>query len=321
MRAILLSALGPPDVLVLAEVDDPVARPGQVLIDVELASITFVETQVRAGRAPNPAMIPQLPAIPGNGVGGLVSAVGDGVDPHLVGRRVVSTTGGSGGYAERVAVPAAGLIDVPDGVSLRDAVALLADGRTATTLMRAAQVKPGETVFVEAAAGGVGSLLVQLAKGAGAQVIAAAGGERKLAVARDLGADAVVDYTAAEWARDLRDADVGVDVVFDGVGGSIGRAAFGLLRRGGRHVAFGMAGGAFAQLPEDEAAARGVTIVGGLGIAPAEMADLTRAALAQAEAGRLRPLIGQTFPLDRAADAHRAIESRQTVGKTLLVIA
>ena len=158
MRAVVLSEFGPPAVLVPAEVPDPAPGPGQVVVDVELAGITFVETQVRAGRAPNPAMAPALPGILGNGVGGVMAAVGPGLDPALAGTRVVTSTGGSGGYAERVAVDAAGVIAVPDGLALRDAVALLADGRTAIALMRAATVREGETVLVEAAAGGVGSL-------------------------------------------------------------------------------------------------------------------------------------------------------------------
>jgi NADPH:quinone reductase len=176
-------------------------------------------------------MQPRLPTIPGNGVGGVVAEVGDGVDATLVGTRVISSTGGSGGYAERAAVDSAGAIPVPEGVGLPEAVALLADGRTAMALMRAAEMRPGERVLVEAAAGGVGSLLVQLAAGAGARVIAAAGGEHKLRVARELGAGEAVDYTAPAWTERVGD---GVDVVFDGVGGALGRAAFELARPGGR---------------------------------------------------------------------------------------
>jgi Alcohol dehydrogenase GroES-like domain len=131
VRAVVLLEFGSPEALVAAEVPDPVPGQGQVLIEVEIANITFVETQVRAGRAPNPAMAPRLPAILGNGVGGVVASVGAGVDPSLVSRRVVTSTGGSGGYAERVAVEAAGLIAVPDELGLAEAVALLADGRTA----------------------------------------------------------------------------------------------------------------------------------------------------------------------------------------------
>ena len=181
MRAVLLRVFGPPSALVATDLAEPVAGPGQVVIAVEYASITFVETQVRAGKPPNPAMLPRLPVVPGNGVGGRVFALGSGVDRALLGALVVSTTGGSGGYAERVAVEAAGVIAVPEGLRLEEAVALLADGRTAMSLMRLAALKPREGVLVEAAAGSVGSLLVQLARNAGARVIGAAGGPRKLA--------------------------------------------------------------------------------------------------------------------------------------------
>lgn len=311
-----MSEFGPPEVLKPAELPDPAAGPGQALIEVEIANITFVETQLRAGKAPHPSMEPRLPVIPGNGVGGTVGAVGEGVETALVGTRVITSTGGSGGYAERVAVDAAGVIPVPDGVGLPEAVALLADGRTAMSLMRAAEVRPAETVLVEAAAGGVGSLLVQLAAGAGARVVAAAGGQRKLRVARELGADETVDYTEPSWTEKVRD---GVDVVFDGVGGAVGRAAFELVRPGGRFCAFGLASGAFTDIPDADAARRNVNVVRGTRLDPEELRQLSRAALAEAEAGRLRPVIGQTFPLERAADAHEAIEARATVGKTLLL--
>jgi NADPH2:quinone reductase len=312
-----MSEFGPPDVLAVAEVPDPVAGAGQVVVDVELASIHFVETQVRAGRSPNPAMAPSLPAVPGNGVGGVVAEVGPGVDRALLGTTVITATGGSGGYAERATAGAEGLIAVPDGVALADAVALLADGRTALALLRTAGVRPGETVLVEAAAGGVGSLLVQLARGAGARVVAAAGDPRKLEIAGGLGASACVDYSTPGWAGGVGEE---VDVVFDGVGGDVAREAFGLLRAGGRFCAFGLSSGTFAPISDAEAAARGVTVIRGFRVSPEESVALAREALAEAAAGRLRPLVGQTFPLERAADAHAAIESRATVGKTLLIV-
>src|SRR3954470_15009378 len=229
MRAVVLRAFGAPGCLRVEDVPDAVPGPGEVVVAVELASVTFVETQVRAGRPPNPAMLPTLPAVPGNGVGGMVVQVGDGVDPSLRGRRVVTTTGGSGGYAERVAVDAGELIDVPPGVALTDAVALLADGRTAIGLTDVAALRPGERVLVEAAAGGVGSLLVQLARHAGAFVVAAAGGTRKVALTTDLGADHAVDYSDPAWATRVRDEVGELDVVFDGVGGAIGHDALELL--------------------------------------------------------------------------------------------
>lgn len=320
MRAVTLRAFGPPTVLVPGAAPEPVARDGEVVVDVELANITFVETQVRAGRPPHPSMLPQLPAILGNGVGGLVIGVGPGVDADVVGRRVVTSLGGTGGYAERATAAVQRLVEVPDGLALRDAVALLADGRTALSLVRLAQPRAGETVLVEAAAGGVGTLLVQLARDAGARVVALAGGERKLAVARELGADLAVEYRDEDWPRRVRDAVGAVDVAFDGVGGAIGRAAFGLLRPGGRFCPFGMASGSFAAITADAAQARGVAVLQGAGASPDELAALTREALQGAVAGRLRPVVGQDFRLEDAAAAHAAIEARATIGKTLLVV-
>jgi NADPH2:quinone reductase len=321
MRVVWLREFGGPGVLVAGEAADPVAGAGEVVVEVAFANITFVETQFRAGgKGPFRA---ELPMIPGNGVGGVVASVGEGVDAALLGRRVVSSTGGSGGYAEQVAVPAAGLYEVPAGLGLDDAVALLADGRTAAMVLAAAEVSAGDTVLVEAAAGGVGSLLVQLARAGGARVVAVAGGERKLALAREFGAEIALDYRADGWDGRVREALAGagadgVDVVLDGVGGSIGRTAFGLLGRGGRIVSFGLASGEWAAVPEAEAAARGVRILSAKA-SPESMRGFTEAVLAEAVAGRLRPVIGQRFPLDRAADAHTAMEARSTLGKTLLL--
>ncbi len=310
MRAVWLREFGGPEVLVPGDAPDPVAGPGQVLVEVAFVNTTFVETQLRAG-APGPFRVTP-PVIPGNGVGGVISAVGEGVDPGLAGQRVVTSTGGSGGYAQRVAVAATAVFPVPSSLELDAAVAVLADGRTATGLVHAASVRPGDRVLVEAAAGGVGGLLVQLAKAAGAVVIGAAGGPAK--VARVVGADAVVDYLAPDWVSEVGP----VDVVFDGVGGPIGAAAFGALRLGGRMVVYGLASGSWAEVSEEDAAARGVSLVRSIG-SPAELRAFTESALAEAAAGRLVPVIGQRFPLEKAADAHAAMESRATVGKTLLV--
>jgi len=302
MRAVVMREFGPPEVLRFEEVAEP---EGGALVEVAFASVTFVETMVRAGRAPHPSMAPALPAILGNGVAGTAG-----------GARVVTTTGGLGGYAERAAVPRTGLIEVPSGLALDAAAALLADGRTAVGLIRSARIAPGETVLVEAAAGGVGSLLVQLARTAGARVIAAAGGERKLQVARGLGADEAVDYTREGWASGLE-----ADVVLDGVGGPIASSAFGTLRRGGRMCSFGLASGTWAKIGPEEARARGVELVTQSRPTPEESSERTRHALAEAAAGRLRPVIAQAVPLAEAAAAHAAIEARATAGKTLLAAA
>jgi NADPH:quinone reductase len=316
MLAVWVTKFGGPEVLVARETPDPVPAEGQVVVDVTAASITFVETRVRAGSGPFPAGAPEPPFVPGNGVGGIVSAVGANVEPGWIGQRIVTTTGGSGGYAEKVAVPVRGLVGVPAEVDLLDATALLADGRTASGLIELSAPRPGEWVLVEAAAGGVGTLLVQLALAAGANVIGVAGGERKCDVVRSLGATLVVDYGRPEWVSEVRAATERVDVVFDSVGGAIGAGALTLLRPGGRFVQFGVAGGAAT-----DTAGTDLTLLGfrELGVIAARSAELTASALAKAAAGTLRPIIGQMFPLAKASDAHAAIESRATIGKTLLI--
>ena len=315
MHAVVIREFGPPEVLEPADVAEVQAGPDEVVIDVDFANVTFVETQVRAGRPPHPSMLPTLPAILGNGVGG---TVGEG--SPWAGRRVVASLNGTGGYAERAVSPVARLIGIPDDLATREALALLADGRTALALVRHADLRAGETVLVEAAGGGVGTLLVQIARRAGTRVVALAGQPRKLALARDLGADVTVDYSRDGWERQVRDLAGQVDVVFDGVGGDIGLAAFGLLGTGGRFCPFGMASGSFAPVPPDLARDRQVTVRAGAGGSPEELAELVRTALAEAAARRLRPVIGQEFELAEAAGAHAAIEARQTVGKTLLAV-
>jgi NADPH2:quinone reductase len=289
VRAVWLREFGPPSVLVPGEADEPA---GEVVIDVAFANITFVETQVRAGRGP---FAVELPMIPGNGVGGTVG-----------GRRVIASLGGSGGYAERVAVAAAAPIDVPDGMALDAAVALLADGRTATMLAEAAAPAAGERVLVLAAAGGVGTLLVQLAGRAGATVVGAVGSEAKRGVVEGLGAEAVL----------YADAAGPFDVVFDGVGGDVARSAFALVASGGRMLSYGLASGTWAGISAEQAAARGVTLV-----QPNRDPSALRGYTERALAAGLTPVIGQRFPLERAADAHAAIEARATTGKTLLEVA
>jgi NADPH2:quinone reductase len=322
MRVVQMHEFGPPDVLTPADAPDPQPAPGQAVVRVAYASITFIETQTRAGRSPRRDGGPALPAIPGNGVGGTVTAVAADVDDRLIGRRVVTTTGGTGGYAEQVAVDAGGLIAVPDTVDLADAAALLADGRTAIGLIRLARPGMGDWVLVEAAGGGVGSLLVQLAANSGARVIGAAGNAAKRALARDLGAAVTVDYTTPGWTGAVRAATggAGPTVAFDSVGGDIGRAAFEIMAPGGRFVIFGVASGTFTDTPPAGGDQRGVRVTGlhEFASVAADINDLTREALAEAAAGRLRPTIGQTFALDDAAAAHAAIEARTTLGKTLL---
>lgn len=313
MRAVLVTEFGPPHVLVPDDLPDPVPAAGQVLVRVSFANITFVDTQIRAGRSPGPASGLTPPFVPGNGVGGVIAAVGPDVDPEIIGHRVITTTGGSGGYADTVVVADSLPIQVPGEVPLDAAVALMADGRTALALIKAARLKKRDRVLIEAAAGGVGTLLTQLARRAGATVVAAAGGDGKLTLAAELGADITVDYRVQDWDEAVRGAVGGIDVVFDGVGGEIGATAYDLIDPGGRMFTYGLAAGPLPELDETD---REVKITRGITLSPEKLRDLTSAAL---DSG-LRPVIGQRFALADAAKAHAAIEARTTVGKTLLVV-
>lgn len=322
MRVVHAIRFGQPDALVASQVPDLVAGPAEVVVKVVVAPLLFLDTQVRSGQAEWFSATP--PYVPGVGVAGYVSSVGTGVSPAWIGRRVVADTAQGGGYAEQALALVRGLVTVPEGLSLPEAAALLHDGRTALRLADVAKIHAGEWVLVTAAAGGLGSLLVQLAHAAGASVVAAARGKRKLDLARGLGADVSIDYSEPSWPQRVRDATDGhgVDVVFDGAGGHIGQAAFGVTADHARFFAYGAPGGGFAELDRHEADRRDVTVLGieQVQFEAAEAKQLTERALAEAIVGRMKPVIGQTFPLDRATDAHAAIEARTVLGKTLLVI-
>jgi NADPH2:quinone reductase len=325
MKAIQVTRFGGPDVLVPGRMPDPVPGPGEAVISVAAADVLFLDTAIRSGQAAQ--WIPvRPPYVPGGGAGGRVVSVGEGVPPDWVGRLVVSRTGamgGSGGYAEQAVAAADHLVPVPDGVDVDAATALLHDGATALGLVASTGVKAGERVLVLGAAGGLGALLVQLALAAGARVIGTARGEAKLALIWDLGADAV-DYSNPGWAKRVAalTGDAGPDVVFDGVGGDLGREAFRITSDGGRFSAHGAPSGDFAAIDPREAERRQVTVKGieQVQFQPGEHARLLRAVLAEHAAGRIRPIIGHRFPLDQAAAAHAAIEARSAVGKTLLTV-
>ncbi|MQA84873.1 MAG: zinc-binding dehydrogenase [Streptosporangiales bacterium] len=324
MRVVQAASFGGPEVLVTSEAPDPVAGPGQAVVAVSVVDALFVDTQIRRGLGGEHFAV-RPPYVPGGGVAGTVTAVGEGADAGWIGRSVAAHTGGGGGYGgytEQTLAPAEELIPVPDGLGLQEAAALLHDGNTALGLLETTGARAGEWVLVTAAGGGLGILLVQLAHAAGARVVAAARGKQKLDLVAELGADVAVDYSEAGWSERVREATggTGVDVVFDGAGGEIGAAAFEIVAPGGRFSAHGAPGG-FTQIDRHEAERRGVTVRGieqvqGLGASARRRVER---ALAEATAGRIRPVIGQTFPLERAADAHAAIEAREVIGKTLLL--
>jgi NADPH2:quinone reductase len=319
MRAVVADHPGPPEVLRPVELPDPDPGPGQVAIAVTVAAITFIDTQLRAGTVQGQTA--SFPVVLGNGVGGIVTGIGDHVDPGWIGTEVVSSVGGRGGYATRALALIADLHRVPTGLDLKAATALLADGRTAVGLARAAHIEAGDTVAITAAAGGVGGLLVQLAHHAETRVIALASDERKLAHARALGADIAINYRDTDWRDQLRDAAPhGLDVVFNGVGGDTTPVLFNHVRSGGRYLPHGAASGSWGELGNTTVATRDITIVplDTIGASADDLFHLVEEALALAAAGTIHPTIGQAYPLERAADAHRAIEARTTLGKTLL---
>ena len=320
MRAVLAERPGTPDVLRITTLPDPVPRAGEVRVAVEASAITFIDTMLRGGNGFGRPV--SFPAVLVNGVGGVVDAVGDGVDPAWLGTLVVTATGGTGGYASAALARAEDLHRVPVGLDVRDATALLADGRTAVGLHEAAAVRRGEVVVVSASAGGVGSLLVQLGAASGARVIALAGSGVKLELARALGAAEALNYREPDWLDrlDLAAPD-GIDVVFDGIGADLTAALATRVRGGGRYLPHGAASGRWGELDASALAARGVETIplSAIGSTPAELHRLVERALELGARGGLRPVVGQTFPLDRAAEAHAAIEARTTLGKTLLL--
>jgi NADPH2:quinone reductase len=314
MHAIQCSRFGGPDVLTLADVPDPVPAPGQLLIDVTAAGVNFADIRRVEGSYGSPA----LPFVPGSEVVGR--------DPD--GRRVLAPTlGAAGGYAGRAVVAAATTVPVPAGVSDSAALALLVQGLTAWHLLaNSARLRDGESVVVNAAAGGVGSLAVQLARRFGAgRVIAAASTAAKRELALGLGADAAVDSAPDGYADRVRAAngDRPVDVVLDANGGAAFPAALDALAQFGRLVSYGQASGHGRPPVDPDALAERNHAVVGFWIRPvldlpggyaepmAEMLDLTAT-------GRLRPVVGGGYPLADAGQAHTDLLARRTTGKLVL---
>jgi NADPH2:quinone reductase len=325
MYAIRLHEFGPAGNLRYEEIDDPSPGPGQVRITVAAAGVHLIDTKIRSG-GPGPFSPPDLPAIPGREVAGVVEALGAGVDDSWLGRRVVAHLGqASGGYAALAVCAADALHAIPDNLTDGEAVATIGTGRTAIGILDVAQLTAADVVLVTAAAGGIGSLLVQAARNVGATVVGLAGGSAKVDRVRRLGATAAVDYTAPDWPLAVRDALAGreVSVALDGVGGEAGRAALELIGIGGRLIIFGWAAGEPTNFTVWDLYKQGLTVSAAIGprIArwPGGLRGLEEQALAETAAGRLVPLVGQSFRLSEAAAAHTAMETRATVGKTVLV--
>ena len=280
---------------------------------------------IRSGRGTDYFPI-RPPYVPGNGVGGTIAGLGTGVDTSWLGRPVVAHTGGaggSGGYAELAAVDFEDCAPVPDDIDLLEATAALHDGTTALRVLEKTAPEQGEWILVLGAAGGMGLLLVQLLVGRGAKVVGAARGSMKREVVSEAGAVAAIDYGEPGWTDALLDASGGrrPTVVLDGVGGTIGGEAFGLIADGGRFSAHGTPSGSFARIERAEAERRAVTVttIADLQYGEGDRSRLLAAILGEIGAGRVAPLVGQSFSLSQASKAHLAIESRETVAKTLLL--
>jgi NADPH:quinone reductase len=325
VHAIRQHEFGPAENLMYEEVADPAPAADQVRIAVEAAGVHLLDTMIRKGQSGGPFPLPDLPMTPGREVAGRVDAVGPDVDEAWRGRRVVAHLGmASGGYAELALAPGGALHELPDDLAAEVAVAMIGTGRTTMGILEVAEPAPDDVVLVTAAAGGIGSLLVQAAHNVGAVVVGAAGGPDKVERARALGADVGVDYREPAWPKVVQEALEGrhVTLALDGVGGEIGRGALELLGPGGRIVMFGWSSGEPLQITTSDLYAGGITASAAVGPRimqrPGGMRDLETRALAEAAAVRIVPPLTR-FPLAAAAQAHLALETRQTIGKTVLV--
>ncbi|MFG2128941.1 zinc-binding dehydrogenase [Streptomyces sp. NPDC048751] len=324
MRAIRLHAFGPAENLTHEEVEAPRPGPGQVRIAVEAAGVHLLDTAVREGvQGPLPEL-PALPTIPGREVAGTVESLGEGVAALWLGKRVVAHLGfAPGGYAELAVTDVDRVHETPANLDAAQAVAMIGTGRTTMGILQFARLGPDSVALVPAAAGGIGTLLVQYAKNAGATVIGLAGGPEKVAHVQANGADLAVDYNDPTWPEKVR-AHLGgrhATVVFDGVGGDITPQALAFLGPGGQHLVFGWS----AQGRQDTTRhfVEGVSeqVLGPVMMrkagGPSPVRTLELRALTEAAAGRLTPAVHR-FPLAEAAAAHRALQTRATIGKVVL---
>ncbi len=311
MKAIQIEEFGGPEVLRHVEVPDPSPKLSEVVVNVKRSGVNFADTH--ASR--NDYLAEQtLPLIPGTEVSGQLSD----------GRRVVALLG-SGGYAEQVAVAKSQLIELPDGVDYDQAAAGLLQGLTAMALVhRCARIEPGETIAIEAAAGGTGTLAVQIAKRAGARVIGLASSEEKRELVRGLGADAAVDSRAEDLGAAIREANEGkrVDAVLHMSGGEAFDAEMGVLAPLGRMVVFGIASREQRQLSTASLLRGSKSVIGfwlaHLLVRQDLLVPMIGDLLAAIAKGELAVTIGEVYPLSEAQRAHEDLIARRTSGKLLL---
>jgi NADPH2:quinone reductase len=320
MLAIQAVRTGGPEVLEAVDRPLPAPGPGQILVRHQAVGLNFIDTYHRSGLYPM-----TMPAVLGLEAAGIVEALGEGVTRFAAGDRV-AYNGTLGAYSQAAVVPADRAVKVPDGVSLETAAAAMLKGMTAEFLVRRChKVEPGQTVLVHAAAGGVGSILVQWAKTLGATVIATVGTEAKAALPREHGADHVILYGEEDVAAKVLEVTGGrgVAVVYDGVGKDTFEASLRSLGRRGVLATFGNASGPAPAIAPLELSAKSLFLTRPrLFDYIATTAELDESAAALFEvlgSGAVKIEVGQTFPLAEARMAHEALEGRRTTGATLLI--
>jgi NADPH:quinone reductase len=321
MKAIRVSRTGGPEVLEYTDVSAPTPKPEEALIQVKAIGVNFIDVYFREGRYPSP-----LPFINGQEAAGVVSAVGSAVTNVRAGDRV-AYTGRLGSYAEYAAVPADRLVKIPNLLSFEDAAAAMLQGMTAHYLVYSTYpLKRGETALIHAAAGGVGLLLVQMAKNIGARVIATAGTKDKAQLAREAGADEVILYTEQDFEAETKRLtdNKGVHVVYDGVGKDTFAKGLNVLRPRGYMVLFGGASGPVPPVDLIVLSQKGSLFITRPTLASyiatrEELEQRSSDVLGSIASGKLKLRIGATYKLSEAAQAHRDLEGRKTVGKLLLI--
>ncbi len=322
MRAIRFHQFGGPEVLCYEDVDEPSVEDEQVLIKVAAAGVNYSDLGRRQGRYP---FAYPLPLIPGLEVAGRVARTGAEVSTVRPGDRVMAWVG-TGGYAEYVTAPPEAVYPLPDSLSFEAAAGMPVAGATAYHLLKtSARLQPQDFVLVQAAASGVGTIAVQLAKLWGARVFGTASSEQKLERLRHLGIQEVINYAEHDFVSEiLRMTDRrGVDVVLECVGGDVLTRSLNCLVPMGRLVIYGRASGSLPMLDATQILIRNITVSGlHLGMPPWYVALHRRPMqelLAMVQAGTLRPVMDRTFPLAHAADAHRYLAARRTTGKVVLI--
>ena len=324
MKAVLCKEFGGPDTLVVEDVASPTPGEGEVLLRVHACGVNFGDTLIIQGTY---QVKPELPFSPGMECAGEIAAVGPGVDGHKVGDRVLAMTG-HGGFAQEVVVAARLLLPIPDAMSFEHAAAFpVAYGTSHVGLDYRAQLKEGETLLVLGAAGGVGLTAVEIGKAMGATVIAAASSPEKLAVCKQYGADHLIDYSQEDIRERVKEitGGKGADVIYDPVGGDAFDAAMRSIAWEGRLVVIGFASGRIPEAKANIVLVKNISVVGFFwGSYNQKRPDIVmqsmQTLLQWYTAGKIKPHVSHTLPMEQAGDALQMMIERKSTGKVVLTM-